>query len=101
TRRALRPGTIEEGGMDPSPGSPMPPGDARAPLEGVRVVDLSPDAVGAAFSQTLADYGADVVLVEPPGGSRLRSRASFPMLGRGKRSVVADLGTADGRERIR
>jgi crotonobetainyl-CoA:carnitine CoA-transferase CaiB-like acyl-CoA transferase len=56
--------------------------------------------VGAVVSQTLADYGADVVLVEPPGGSRLRSRASFPMLGRGKRSVVADLRTTGGVELI-
>jgi len=73
----------------------------RGPLEGVRVVDLSPDRVGAQVSQTLADYGADVIWVERPGGSRLRQQRAFPFYGRGKRSVVADLGTPEGIERVR
>jgi crotonobetainyl-CoA:carnitine CoA-transferase CaiB-like acyl-CoA transferase len=72
-----------------------------APLEGMRVVDLSPDRVGAQVSQTLADYGADVVWVERPGGSRLRQEPAFAMLGRGKRSVVADLGAPEGVARVR
>ena len=71
------------------------------PLEGLRVVDVSPDRVGAQVSQTLADYGADVVWVEPPGGSRLRQQRAFPFLGRGKCSVVADLHTDEGAARVR
>ncbi len=74
---------------------------ANGPLEGVRVVDLSPDRLGAQVSQTLADYGADVVWVEAPGGSRLRRQRAFPFFGRGKRSVVADLATLEGVERVR
>jgi len=74
---------------------------ASGPLEGLRVVDLSPDRVGAQVSQTLADYGADVIWVEQPGGSRLRQQRTFPLYGRGKRSVVADLGTPEGIERVR
>ena len=70
------------------------------PLEGLRVVDVSPDRVGAQVSQTLADYGADVVWIEPPGGSRLRQQRAFPFLARGKRSVVADLHTDEGVERV-
>ena len=77
-----------------------PSGEVRGPLEGVRVVDLSPDRVGAQLSQTLADYGADVVWVEPRGGSRLREQRAFPFLGRGKRSVVADLHTDEGVGRV-
>jgi crotonobetainyl-CoA:carnitine CoA-transferase CaiB-like acyl-CoA transferase len=72
-----------------------------APLEGLRVVDLSPDRVGAQVSQTLADYGAEVIWIEAPGGSRLRQQRSFPFLARGKRSVVADLATAEGVLRVR
>jgi crotonobetainyl-CoA:carnitine CoA-transferase CaiB-like acyl-CoA transferase len=65
--------------------------DSVGPLCGLRVVDLSPDGVGAQVSQTLADFGADVMWVEPPGGSRLRRQAAFPFLARGKGSLVADL----------
>ncbi|MBO0731291.1 MAG: CoA transferase, partial [Acidimicrobiaceae bacterium] len=71
------------------------------PLNGLRVVDLSPSHLGAQTSQTLADFGADVIWVEPPGGSALRAAASFPFVARGKRSVIADLATAGGVERIR
>ena len=60
-------------------------------LDGLRVVDLSPTRLGAQVSQVLADFGADVVWVEPPGGAVLREAAAFPYLARGKRSVVADL----------
>lgn len=70
-------------------------------LSGLRVLDLSPDRVGAQVSQTLADFGGEVVWVEPPGGSRLREQPSFPFLARGKHSLVADLGTRDGVERVR
>lgn len=71
------------------------------PLGNLRVVDLSPDSVGGQVSQTLADFGADVIWVEPPGGARLRSQRSFPFLARGKRSLVADLGTEAGVAAVR
>jgi crotonobetainyl-CoA:carnitine CoA-transferase CaiB-like acyl-CoA transferase len=60
-------------------------------LEGLRVVDLSTTLIGAQMSQVLADFGAEVVLVEPPGGSPLRDHAAWPAWSRGKRSVVLDL----------
>ena len=41
-------------------------------LEGVRVIDLSSDVGGAFAARLLAVYGADVVLVEPPGGNAIR-----------------------------
>ena len=61
------------------------------PLVGLRVLDLSGSPAGAQASQTLADFGAEVVHVEPPGGSPLRDLPSFPMIGRGKKSMVLDL----------
>ena len=46
---------------------------------------------GAQVGQFMADFGAQVVAVEPPGGSPLRRQPAFPLWGRGKQSVVLDL----------
>jgi crotonobetainyl-CoA:carnitine CoA-transferase CaiB-like acyl-CoA transferase len=67
------------------------------PLDGLRVVDVTTTLTGAHISQTLADFGADVVQVEPPGGSPLRRQPAWPFWARGKRSVVLDLGAAGDR----
>jgi crotonobetainyl-CoA:carnitine CoA-transferase CaiB-like acyl-CoA transferase len=61
------------------------------PLAGLRVLDLSNSPAGGQASQTLADFGAEVVHVEPPGGSLLRRLPSFPIIGRGKKSMVLEL----------
>ena len=61
------------------------------PLAGLRVLDVSNSAAGAQATQTLADFGAEVVHIEPPGGSPLRQVASYPLIGRGKKSLVLDL----------
>jgi crotonobetainyl-CoA:carnitine CoA-transferase CaiB-like acyl-CoA transferase len=61
------------------------------PLAGLRVLDLSNSPAGAQASQTLADFGAEVVQVEPPGGSALRDLPSYPLICRGKKSMVLDL----------
>src|SRR5207249_9346488 len=45
----------------------------------------------------LADYGATVIKVEPPGGDWARAMPGFHMWNRGKQSVVLDLGTEEGR----
>jgi crotonobetainyl-CoA:carnitine CoA-transferase CaiB-like acyl-CoA transferase len=72
-----------------------------APLEGIRVLDLTRFVSGPHATQMLADYGADVVKVEPPGigdPTRLLDRmAGEPdslfaiTLNRGKRSLALDL----------
>ncbi|HEY3670885.1 MAG TPA: CoA transferase [Acidimicrobiia bacterium] len=69
--------------------------EMRGPLAGLRVVDLSTTLTSATISGFLADFGADVVAVEPPGGSPLRSQPAFPFWGRGKRSIVLDLDATD------
>ena len=68
------------------------------PLTDTRVLDLSTGAVGGVATMVLADFGAEVVKVEPTGGDPWRSLAAAPMWLRGKRSVELDV-VAD-RERL-
>ncbi|MGH9057000.1 MAG: CaiB/BaiF CoA transferase family protein [Acidimicrobiales bacterium] len=86
---------------------------ASGPLAGVRVVDLTAMLSGPYATMLLADLGADVVKIEPPAGDAIRrvgpfragdSREGlggyFQSVNRGKRSVVLDLKTSAGRERL-
>ncbi len=76
-----------------------------APLEGVRVVEYAQYVAGPLCGLVLADLGADVVKVEPPSGDGYRRVMPvspgfgryFVPLNRGKRSVVLDLKTREGR----
>ena len=47
--------------------------EARGPLDGVRVIDLSRLVAGNMLTQHLGDFGADVIKVEPREGDTLRS----------------------------
>ena len=75
------------------------------PLDGIRVLDFSRVLAGPAASLALADLGAEIIKVEPPGsGDDTRTFPPFSdghsvyFLGinRGKKSIVIDLKTADG-----
>src|SRR5438477_5860315 len=66
-------------------------------LEGIRVVDVTAGPVGGMATMVLADFGADVVKIEPPGGDRFRALAAAPLWLRGKRSVVLELSSNRGR----
>ena len=82
---------------------------AARPLEGLRVIDLT-QAMAAPFcTMNLADMGADVIKVEPPGGEETRrgsaSRnghsATFMTINRSKRGLTVDLKRPEGVEIIR
>jgi crotonobetainyl-CoA:carnitine CoA-transferase CaiB-like acyl-CoA transferase len=67
-----------------------------APLAGVRVVDLTRFLAGPFCTQLLADYGADVVMVESPRGRELKAPGArdnyfFLSAHRGKRALALDL----------
>lgn len=79
------------------------------PLEGIRVIEVGVWVAGPATGGILADWGADVIKVEPPEGDPARgfqrmlgadmpNNPVFELDNRGKRSVVLDLASADGRE---
>lgn len=63
------------------------------PLAGLRVIDLSRGTAGPRAAGLLADYGADVIWVEPPGGDPYRDELAVPYasFNRGKRSIIIDL----------
>jgi crotonobetainyl-CoA:carnitine CoA-transferase CaiB-like acyl-CoA transferase len=63
----------------------------RAALAGLKVVDFSNVPTGAQVSQLFADFGAEVIHVEPSGGSPLRAETAWPFWARGKRSIQIDL----------
>src|SRR3977135_354641 len=70
---------------------------AQGPLEGVRVLDLSRLVAGNMLSLQLADFGADVIKVEPPAGDPLRDwrdagqALHWKTYARNKRSLVLNL----------
>src|SRR2546428_12484324 len=67
------------------------------PLDGYRVLDLSWGIAGPIATMLLAEQGADVIKVEPPGGDPFRSLAGYPVWNRSKRSVVLNLHEEDGK----
>jgi formyl-CoA transferase len=71
--------------------------EARGPLAGVRVLDLSRLVAGNTLTQVLADFGAEVVKVEPPAGDTLRAwktrdvETNWRVYARNKKSLALDL----------
>ena len=78
-------------------------------LQGVRVVDLTRILSGPFCTLLLADMGAEVIKVEPPGGDPLRAQGAiveglswyFAAFNRNKCSVVLNLRSAAGKEALR
>ena len=70
-------------------------------LEGIRVVDLSWGIAGPLGVLLLAEHGADVVKVEPPGGDPFRAYDGARVWNRSRRSLTVDLKRDDGRDVMR
>ena len=79
------------------------------PLRGFRIVDMTTVLMGPYATQIAADYGADVIKVEPPEGDVMRVAGAkrhrdmgplFLHANRNKRSVVLDIRRPEGREAL-
>lgn len=74
----------------------------RLPLEGVRVIEFTHMVMGPTCGMILADLGAEVIKIEPPGGDKTRDLPGlgigfFRSFNRNKKSVVLDITTESGR----
>lgn len=69
-----------------------------AVLDGVRVLDLSWGIAGPMTTMMMADNGADVTKIEPPGGDPYRGQLGYRAWQRGKRSAELDLKNDDDKQ---
>src|SRR5262245_47555398 len=67
---------------------------------GIRVLDCSRGAAGSLATMVLADFGADVVRVEPPGHDTFEEMPAYVLLQRGKRSISLDVAEPSGRDEL-
>jgi len=78
--------------------------EARGPLAGTRVLDLSRLFAGNVMTQLLGDYGAEVIKVEPPAGDTLRAwqtkgvSTHWKVYARNKKSLCLELRKPEARE---
>jgi crotonobetainyl-CoA:carnitine CoA-transferase CaiB-like acyl-CoA transferase len=89
----------------------MSRGESTGPLQGLKVIEMGSFIAGPFCGQLLADFGADVIKLEPPGtgdamrqwGVAKRDGKSlwWPVIARNKQSVTLDLRQPDGRELAR
>ncbi len=77
----------------------MEPSVKNRPLSHIRVLDLGQYLAAPLVGMILADLGAEVIRIDPPGGPRWRDPA-FDMLSRGKRSLTLDLKSAGDKDTL-
>src|SRR5438552_79583 len=84
--------------------------ESRGPLDGILVVETGQMIAGPFCGHLFADYGAEVIKVEPPGQGDVMRRWGgiykglglyWPILARDKRSVTLDLRQPEGQELLR
>ena len=97
----------------PERSTPTPDTAPSTPLEGIRVIEWG-EGISAPFcAKLLAEFGADVIKVEPPAGDRARQLGPFPggvprpersglflFANLGKRGVTLDTGASSGIEQL-
>jgi crotonobetainyl-CoA:carnitine CoA-transferase CaiB-like acyl-CoA transferase len=77
--------------------------NVRLPLDGIRVIEFTHMVMGPTCGMILADLGAEVIKIEPPGGDKTRKLPGlgigfFRSFNRNKKSVVLDISTPEGHE---
>ncbi|WP_342613184.1 CaiB/BaiF CoA-transferase family protein [Burkholderia ambifaria] len=77
--------------------------NARLPLDCVRVIEFTHMVMGPTCGMILADLGAEVIKIEPPGGDKTRTLPGlgigfFRTFNRNKKSVVLDINTPEGKD---
>ncbi len=93
----------EQRGMKPLARKSYAPA-SRGPLSGLRVLDLSRLVAGNTLTQVLADFGAEVIKVEPPAGDTLRAwqtnrvPTNWKLYARNKKSLGLELRKPEARE---
>jgi crotonobetainyl-CoA:carnitine CoA-transferase CaiB-like acyl-CoA transferase len=83
-------------------------GKVMGKLSGIKVIDLSVFLPGPMMTLMMADQGADIIKIEAAGGDPARDQAPFEAdqsvwfrnLNRGKKSVVLDLKSVEGKNRL-
>src|SRR3954469_9776330 len=71
------------------------------PLAGIRVLEFGHTILGPCCGMVLADFGAEVIKIEPPGGERTRrlkgfGAGYFAFFNRNKKSIILDYKTPEG-----
>ena len=79
----------------------QPPTGNGLPLDGIRVIEFTHMVMGPTCGMILADLGAEVIKIEPPGGDKTRNLPGlgigfFRSFNRNKKSVVLDINSAEG-----
>ncbi len=70
-------------------------------FDGITVLDFTSGRAGGVATMVMSDFGAEVIKVEPPGGEKFRNSPGAIQWNRGKKSVVLDLKTPEGRDNAR
>ena len=70
-------------------------------FEGIRVVDLTQGMAGPLATMILADFGAEVIRLEPPQGDPMWEHPAYLLWQRGKKSVAPDWTSAEGLAQVR
>jgi len=88
--------------MDTTTSFPAAASADSLPLAGVRVVEFTHMVMGPTCGMILADLGAEVIKIEPPGGDKTRKLPGlgigfFRSFNRNKKSVVLDINTPEGK----
>jgi len=70
--------------------------DKPLPMAGLRVLDIASLYAAPLAATVLADFGAEVIKIEPPGGDGFRKTAMWPVVARNKKSITLDLRQQEG-----